>query len=675
MLVAFVLAFLLLGIDGLRQDVLYAQNDVGVPGDGVYVDPGSLLGIGQVLGGRLLTELIEFPTDPMTDPVEIPVTTLTGDLEGRHVKLRGVTAVFPSITLASWASIFTGELPGKTGELGNEFFARDQLNQPGVPNERGVTNPAGMVSYSSGSFPGFDALKTTLVLSLGWVDVAIPVSAIQWSDFVPPMENVEVGADKTKGAQNRLLQTELIHAQLRGPTGTDGRAGRSVVQSSHYARGADLWLTHFSRDTDDTLGRLISLAWTNRGAIGAGGTSAAWMDGMSSYSSRKWLDAHKEAILDGKESFPGLWVFYVAGLDHDAHDSGMGGGYRQFFIDKTDTFAIAKFVDKLKEVGQFYNKVFLITSDHGHTEMAGNLTLEEKDDAGNVIKTWTGDTSCAYKSTGFGSKKTQYPEQANNNLHVWELGEVFKQIAKRTGGSVERKVLGPAALAEVSEAIVTGKDPDVADVVAALNGPMAHIYVKNSTTKKWADLPDPEVDAGPVAEALRVALMGQESQMTTLYPAGTVPWMARRLGRIVGSVEAVLIRVGGSYKVFEGLDAAGKLITPLGLGSLDSARHVRAEERINGMNHDQRSGDIILLFKSDVNNIAERYTSGVSCKSWHGSLNRTDSYVPFILSYPGGNAAELNDPIEAVCPKKECAGNWKATDLIKKIIETQYSGK
>lgn len=246
MLVAFVLAILLLGIDRLRQDVLYKENDVNASDTAsVAVDPGTLLGIGQVLGGRLLSELIEFPTDPMTDPVEIPVTTLTGDLAGRHVKLRGVTAVFPSITLASWASIFTGELPGKTGQLGNEFFARDLLTQPGVP--AGFGNPSGVVSYSSGSFPGYDAVPGGLAL--------LPFEFL-------PFGSVEAGADPMIAPQNRLLHR---------PPGTvyewfseTGR-GKTVVVGNHYSRGADLWLTQ------DVWSGFTSLLGRQRGTDGKGG--------------------------------------------------------------------------------------------------------------------------------------------------------------------------------------------------------------------------------------------------------------------------------------------------------------------------------------------------------------------------------------------------------------------
>ena len=75
----------------------------------------------------------------------------------------------------------------------------------------------------------------------------------------------------------------------------------------------------------------------------------------------------------------------------------------------------------------------------------------------------------------------------------------------------------------------------------------------------------------------------------------------------------------------------------------------------------------------------DRYTTGVSCKSWHGSLNPSDSYVPFIFAYPGGNKIEIEQILKAdsLCKQdySECKGNWKLTDTVKKIIETQYSGQ
>ena len=104
---------------------------------------------------------------------------------------------------------------------------------------------------------------------------------------------------------------------------------------------------------------------------------------------------------------------------------------------------------------------------------------------------------------------------------------------------------------------------------------------------------------------------------------------------------------------------------------------VQAWERIDGMNNLDRSGDIVLLFKNFTDDIPEnRYTSGVSCKSWHGSLNPSDSYVPFIFAYPGGNKFEIDGILkkDTVCKEdySNCKGNWKLTDIVKGIIKEQY---
>ena len=73
-------------------------------------------------------------------------------------------------------------------------------------------------------------------------------------------------------------------------------------------------------------------------------------------------------------------------------------------------------------------------------------------------------------------------------------------------------------------------------------------------------------------------------------------------------------------------------------------------------------------------NPENRYTSGVACKAWHGSLNESDSYVPFIIAYPGGNKFEVLGLLKevAVCPDYRCEGNWNVADVIKEIVKRQY---
>lgn len=75
-----------------------------------------------------------------------------------------------------------------------------------------------------------------------------------------------------------------------------------------------------------------------------------------------------------------------------------------------------------------------------------------------------------------------------------------------------------------------------------------------------------------------------------------------------------------------------------------------------------------------------RYTTGVACKSWHGSLNPSDSYVPMIVAYPGGTKTPLDTLLrkDTTCgdydnaESNKCIGNWKLTDIVNEIISQQY---
>lgn len=93
---------------------------------------------------------------------------------------------------------------------------------------------------------------------------------------------------------------------------------------------------------------------------------------------------------------------------------------------------------------------------------------------------------------------------------------------------------------------------------------------------------------------------------------------------------------------------------------------------------------IIMKDKTHINASAgetienSRYTTGVACKAWHGSLNPSDSYVPLIVAYPGGTKKVLEQIIDNTTGCKVatgCDGNWRVTDLIKKLIENQYKAK
>lgn len=316
----------------------------------------------------------------------------------------------------------------------------------------------------------------------------------------------------------------------------------------------------------------------------------------------------------------------------------------------------------LKTYGEFDNKIFLITADHGMTAMPEFSPVLFPD--GRIVQP---NTSCELKVDGFDDINTQDSEKTNNNLHIWELAEVFKVVGEST--PFRYKVLAPEQIAALfrdknQQELPYSATSDInkANLISALNGPMAHIYLKSDSG--WGSLPSDD-EIGRVALVFK--RLFQESGV------GLDVDLRNQFSRLVASVDYILIRIGNEYRIFNGFDQNGQLIPPSPI-SLDTLKYIKANERIQGMNHPKRSGDIVLIMKDDVNDVNQRFTTGVACKSWHGSLNRNDSYVPLIVAYPGGNKTVLEDIINqaTICPGGLCEGNWKANDIVLEFIRRQY---
>ena len=287
--------------------------------------------------------------------------------------------------------------------------------------------------------------------------------------------------------------------------------------------------------------------------------------------------------------------------------------------------------------------------------------------------------------------ESQKAERSNNNLHIWELAEGLRNVGSIGGEQgLSFAVLAPKEVAKLYDEYSYGAKPDLetANLIAALNGPMAHLYVKNRATNSWEDKPREIEDVGYVAELLRLMFTEDksESSLPEVFTSGVfdkaIPSVSG-MKRLAKSIDKILIRQGDGYVVFQGLGRDYASI------NMTEPRYVRAAERIGGLcstddDMPDRSGDIVLLFRNFTDEYPEnRFTCGVACKAWHGSLNPGDSYVPFILAYPGGNAAEVERLREGIgdCPEggsycEECAcGNWKVTDVIMQVIQKQYGGE
>jgi hypothetical protein len=435
-----------------------------------------------------------------------------------------------------------------------------------------------------------------------------------------------------------------------------------VVAYSHYGRGASKWLTFKYA--------LGSYSWTFREANTM--DKASWVR-FEEYLNGQYLSNKKRNTVP----FSPLTVWYLPGLDHKVHLSGMGT-YKGYFNDVTDGY-LRSLTKWLKNNDEFNNKIFIVVADHGHTAMPlpEVMTLPEKDDNGNLIKTWNGEATCELRLDSFGKKKGQYPELANNNLHIWELAEILKTVGQKGWG--QYKVAAPKEIADLYmiKDKTTNKIFELpfgatakienADIIVGLNGPMAHIYVTDMNK------------LGKIAELFRLTLDEHPSEAVQWWNVDDLDYSDFKtniIGKLKKSVDKILVRVSGNYCVFDGLNNDGSVKCAIG-DPLAGAEYVDAWIRINGMNHPDRSGDIVFVMRDTMSDGAlDRFTTGVACKSWHGSLNASDSYVPFILSYPGGNKTALEKILqkESLCKTdySNCKGNWKLSDVVKEIILEQY---
>ncbi len=695
---------IVLALDGLRQDVLYnpEEQQVNDLNSDYYVQPENLKGFCDVLGGKR--------------------GLLSCDKEGwekRHIKLPEVTAIFPSITLASWASIFTGMMPGTTydssgnnvggtGILGNEYFARDLYGQDiGAPRylENGSFqrkyNPAGVISFSSGAFRGYDQYGHWEKLNDN--SFFIPYQG-DWKVPISPVRTAtEQGTPQNDPA---ILKSKTVFEAIASEPGIERyfkeKGGDPVVvANNHYARGA-YWLTWDLNLIAGSSGEVLD--------------RQSW-DKFDDYLSGKYKTSPGSTGMQNEIPFSALTVWYLPGLDHQAHASGMSS-YKDYFNNNTDVY-IGKVVDRLKELDELNNKIFIVVADHGHTAMPENLTYRAKEKIIGLIDVITemkAEMSCELKldftepeSTDdvnlvYDAYNRKEAERNNNNLHIWELGEVMKKLNKQyaetsPGTDIPQKmgyrILAPSQIADLYNNSVYGAKGtlDEASVIAALNGPMAHIYVKDRTSTDWKTHGRIVEDIGYLAEVLRLLFSTNKtpSNLTDMFPEGLIEYVLfDTIGlnqNMAYSIDAILIRKsvspGEKYCVYKGIKPDKSDIECDSLQSyFGNSGYVSAVARINNMENEDRSGDIVLLMKDTTfGNTIDRYTTGVACKSWHGLLNLSDSYVPFILAYPGGNSFELNTIIDrqsvypteqSVCPSFQCEGNWKLTDIVKEIMKIQY---
>jgi len=226
---------------------------------------------------------------------------------------------------------------------------------------------------------------------------------------------------------------------------------------------------------------------------------------------------------------------------------------------------------------------------------------------------------------------------------------IYYSIADLVGDTLvrawERAETYDANLEEIDdrelEQIMTnaGFDPlDVAgetqhNAVLAINGGMAHIYVKNRAVNTWSTLPRFVEDVRAMAERFYNNNSGELSDDPEGY--------------YVGAFDLILVRnpadgFSGPYQVLVKQGSTFSTITlsqAVANGIVDPA-YVNFDTNIQRLQN-VRSGDVILLSSRMCRNDATGYYFGAALPGWHGSLCATDMTIPIIFSFPQGSGSAL----------------------------------
>jgi len=150
--------------------------------------------------------------------------------------------------------------------------------------------------------------------------------------------------------------------------------------------------------------------------------------------------------------FSALTTWYLSGLDHEAHGKGMDI-YKDFFMGSTlfpesiDNH-IKDIVDRLKELDEFDDKIFIITADHGMTAMHYNFTTIRINPETQTPVPIHPEASCKLKLEDFDEFIPQASEGANNNLHIFEWAEMMKELQK-ANTALGYRVLAPSKIADI----------------------------------------------------------------------------------------------------------------------------------------------------------------------------------------------------------------------------------
>ena len=237
------------------------------------------------------------------------------EITSKKIEMAKTTTVFPSVTFAAQASLFTGVYPQKHGITGNEWFDRTIVNK----------------EHRSRSYTRTSVNSINDVLRVYGFRVC---SQGRWPGIC-------ISDRYRSGLANEDLEAKTIYEYAK-------EAGRkSVVSFNMYWKGLT-WGADYLHPTRRDLYRYID----NENFL---------YDYNGIHKAIKYINDHP---------MPDILTLYISGLDHKSHEHGISE-QRQYLhkLDNSPQSPLGTFIEKLKEKGVYSNTVFVIVSDHGQIDV------------------------------------------------------------------------------------------------------------------------------------------------------------------------------------------------------------------------------------------------------------------------------------------------------------------
>ncbi len=447
---------------------------------------------------------------------------LGGDEECRanSVFFDRASTIFPSVTLAGHASIFTGVYPGQHGIAGNQWFDRagDAFNPPFIPSEPfDYMHPCSQLCIYITEPPLTSEMKEIAFIRCHTLSSKQDL-LLSCSNPSPP------------GLVNKHLKAQTIYEAA-------GEAGRSsAVIFSQYWKGVPEENVVHPNQVEQYL---------------YGITETKFLpdpQNFAEFDRGMMLHAIDKVNADG---FPDILTVYFSGLDATGHMHGIKSqmNYLSKYIDP----AVGDLLLELKGRDRNWcrNTLFVIAADHGQ------MPIDKKNEASQSA------VNSALDGAGF-----------NKNY------------------------------------------------VVAVNGGMAHIYLRNRSTSNWSDSPRFDKDIIPAAEAL-CSRIDDSRLWKILVRADDGEYKVYNASR-KKSGDKDVCRTIGTMELSQDQD-------------LKSPDNLNIIELVNELNS-ERSGDILMLLQPSS------YFEHGDLLRWgkkadHGSLHEGGLRIPIVLA---GGGVELD---------------------------------